>query len=100
MIEKAKGLIFDLDGTIIDSSWVWDMVDIKFLGDRGFQVPEDYVETISPMGAENAAVYTIERFGLYKERPEDLVREWFDMAKKNTRTRFNVSPMQKLLLRK
>ena len=36
------------------------MVDIKFLGDRGFQVPEDYVETISPMGAENAAVYTIE----------------------------------------
>ena len=61
MIEKAHGLIFDLDGTIIDSSWVWDMVDIKFLGDRGFQVPEDYVETISPMGAENAAVYTIER---------------------------------------
>ena len=33
MIEKAQGLIFDLDGTIIDSSWVWDMVDIKFLGD-------------------------------------------------------------------
>ena len=32
MIEKAQGLIFDLDGTIIDSSWVWDMVDIKFLG--------------------------------------------------------------------
>ena len=49
MIEKAQGLIFDLDGTIIDSSWVWDMVDIKFLGDRGFQVPEDYVEAISPM---------------------------------------------------
>ena len=94
MIEKAQGLIFDLDGTIIDSSWVWDMVDIKFLGDRGFQVPEDYVETISPMGAENAAVYTIERFGLYKFA-NGLI--W---QKKNTRTRFNVSPMQKLLLRK
>ena len=33
---KIDSIIFDLDGTIINSSWVWDMVDIKFLGDRGF----------------------------------------------------------------
>ncbi len=100
MIEKAQGLIFDLDGTIIDSSWVWDMVDIKFLGDRGFQVPEDYVETISPMGAENAAVYTIERFGLYKERPEDLVREWFDMAKKEYKDKVQCKPYAKTFIKK
>lgn len=37
--ENYKGYIFDLDGTILDSSWVWDMVDIKFLGDRGYDVP-------------------------------------------------------------
>lgn len=79
--ENIKGAIFDLDGTLLDSSWVWDMVDIKFLGDRGFDVPEDYVETISPMGAERAAVYTIERFGL-NENPDDIVREWIEMAKK------------------
>ena len=36
--ENYKGYIFDLDGTILDSSWVWDMVDIKFLGDRGYDV--------------------------------------------------------------
>lgn len=80
-LQNIEGAIFDLDGTVLDSSWVWDKVDIKFLGDRGFQVPDDYVEAISPLGAERAAVYTIERFGL-NEDPQDVVREWLNMAKK------------------
>lgn len=80
-LENIEGAVFDLDGTVFDSSWVWDKVDVKFLGDRGFDVPDDYVETISPLGAERAAVYTIERFGL-NENPDDIVREWIEMAKK------------------
>ncbi len=80
-LDNIKGAIFDLDGTMLDSAWVWDQVDGDFLGARGFTVPEDYVDMIAPMGAESAAVYTIERFGLYHENPEDIVREWFDMAK-------------------
>ena len=64
MFKNTKGIILDLDGTVLDSSWVWDKVDVKFLGDRGFDVPKDYVESISPMGAQKAAVYTNERFGL------------------------------------
>lgn len=82
LLNKYNGFIFDLDGTILDSSWVWDIVDVKFLGDRGYDVPSDYVESISPLGAYRAAVYTIERFGLLDEKPEDLVREWFSIAKK------------------
>ncbi|MFR6563235.1 MAG: hypothetical protein ACLUR5_16040 [Eubacterium ventriosum] len=39
---------------LLDSSWVWEKVDEKFLGDRGFQVPDDYVDEISPLGAERA----------------------------------------------
>lgn len=45
----------------------------KFLGYRGFQVPDDYVDEISPLGAERAAVYTIERFGLNEDK-DDIVR--------------------------
>lgn len=81
LFENIEGVIFDLDGTLLDSSWVWDMVDVKFLGDRGFDVPDNYVEEISPLGAERAAVYTIEKFGL-DENPDDIVREWIDMAKR------------------
>lgn len=69
---------------ILDSSWVWDMVDIKFLGDRGYDVPEDYVESISPLGAYKAAVYTIDRFNLHGEKPEELVGNGLTWQRKNT----------------
>ena len=55
-LKNIEGAVFDLDGTLLDSSWVWEKVDEKFLGDRGFQVPDDYVDEISPLGAERAAV--------------------------------------------
>lgn len=98
-LSDIEGAIFDLDGTLLDSSWVWDMVDIKFLGDRGFDVPNDYVEAISPMGAERAAVYTIERFGL-DENPDDIVREWIDMAKKEYALDVVCKPFAKEFLEK
>lgn len=84
-LKNIEGAVFDLDGTLLDSSWVWEKVDEKFLGDRGFQVPDDYVDEISPLGAERAAVYTIERFGLNEDK-DDIVREWIEMAKKEYAT--------------
>lgn len=81
ILKGIKGAIIDLDGTILDSAWVWDKVDEEFLGKRGFDVPENYVEMISPMGATKAAIYTKETFGLHNEEIDDIVREWFDMAK-------------------
>lgn len=80
MIKDFKGAIFDLDGTVLDSNWVWEQIDIDFLGARGIEVPGDYMETIAHLGAHATAVYTIDRFGL-NEKPEDLVSEWVDMAK-------------------
>lgn len=47
---KIKGVIFDLDGTLIDSMWVWDQVDKDFLGARGFEVPLDYQKEIQALG--------------------------------------------------
>ncbi|MDP4120425.1 MAG: HAD family phosphatase [Bacillota bacterium] len=74
-----KGAIFDLDGTLLDSMDVWRKLDIDFLGKRGLEVPDDYVETITPMGFHEAAKYTIKRFGL-DENPDDIVNEWYDMS--------------------
>ena len=74
-----KGAIFDLDGTILDSSWVWEKIDREFLGGRGIDVPEDYVENIAPLGFYGAAVYTINRFG-FEDKPEELMKIWGEMA--------------------
>lgn len=76
---EIKGVIFDLDGTLLDSMWVWERVDEEFLGRRGYDVPEDYQRKIAAMGFLETAEYTIERFGL-KEKAEDVIREWNDMV--------------------
>lgn len=96
-LKNIEGAVFDLDGTLLDSSWVWEKVDEKFLGDRGFQVPDDYVDEISPLGAERAAVYTIERFGLNEDK-DDIVREWIEMAKKEYATEVACKPYAKEFL--
>ena len=99
-LDEIKGAIIDLDGTILDSAWVWDKVDEEFLGARGFDVPENYVETISPMGAKKAAIYTKEEFGLDDENIEDIMAEWFEMAKHEYRDDVSCKPFAKEYIKK
>ena len=59
---KIEGVIFDLDGTLLDSTWVWSQIDTDFFEKRGFEVPKDYSTAIMAMGFEEVAKYTIKRF--------------------------------------
>ena len=75
-----KGAIFDIDGTLLESLYVWHRVDEIFLNRRGFEVPPDYSEAVTSLGFRKTAEYTIERFGL-SETPEALMDEWRELAK-------------------
>ena len=35
MLEKIQSVIFDLDGTLVDSMWLWHDIDVEFLEKRG-----------------------------------------------------------------
>lgn len=70
-----KAVIFDFDGTIADSTYVWKKVDEDFFRARGMAVPEDYVDAISTMSFVNGAVYTKEKYNL-PETVEDIMAEW------------------------
>ena len=80
-LKKIKGAVFDLDGTLLDSMHVWSEVDRIFFERRGMVIPPDYVEAIAPLGFPGAAAYTVERFG-FKEKQEDIIKEWFELAGK------------------
>ena len=75
MLENIKGIIFDLDGTILDSCSIWGDVDEEFFKKRGLEVPADYGEAIGHIGLDKAADYTISRFNL-NEKKEDIIKEW------------------------
>lgn len=70
-----KAFLFDFDGTIADSNYVWKKVDEDFFKARNMSVPKDYVENISTMSFESGAIYTKEKYNL-KESIEEIMKEW------------------------
>ena len=57
-------ILWDVDGTLLDSTDVWHAIDVEFLEKRGLSMTQDYGEAVSVMHLQQAAVYTIERFSL------------------------------------
>lgn len=79
-MDKISGAIIDMDGTILDSMGTWEKIDRGFLSERrGIAVPDDYMNTITPMSYRETALYTIARFNL-PDTPEALMAEWDEMA--------------------
>ena len=72
---KAEALIFDVDGTLLDSMTVWNQADTVFLNSRGFEVTPDYTDYVKSVRIEDAAVYTRDRYNL-PDTPEQIMAEW------------------------
>lgn len=71
--------IFDLDGTLLDSTWVWEKIDVDFLAKRGLEVTPDYMQEIRNHNFITGSRYVVEKFGL-KESHEEIAAEWLAMA--------------------
>ena len=59
-----QGVIFDLDGTLLDSMPVWETVDQRFLRENGIEPPADISETVKTMSIYDAACLFVNRFSL------------------------------------
>lgn len=79
MLENIEAVIFDLDGTLIDSMWVWKEIDIEYLRQKGHELPDDLQHHIEGMSFTETAVYFKERFRL-RGTIEEIKREWHSMA--------------------
>ncbi len=86
-----KGIIFDLDGTLVDSMWMWRAIDIEYLARFGLELPDDYQKSIEGLSFHEVAVYTKERFGI-PDDPEKMKQDWNEMAIEFYRTRVPVKP--------
>ena len=84
-------LIFDMDGTLIDSNGIWKDVDIAFLKKRGFAYTRAYYEGVAHTIFPLAAKFTKEYCHL-SESTEEIMAEWMEMAGDAYATRVPVKP--------
>ena len=59
-----KGAIFDLDGTLLDSMFIWDTIGEDYLRSLGKEPHEDLKETFMTLTLEEAAEYYREHYGV------------------------------------
>lgn len=77
---ELEGVIFDLDGTMVDSMGLWHEIDVEYLGARGiYELPESLEADIEGMSFSETAVYFKETFHL-SDSLETIKQEWNAMA--------------------
>ena len=82
---KINGVIFDMDGTLIDSMGIWYRIDREFLRENGIiDPPEDISDRMKKMTIDESSAYFISEFGLdctkdyVIKRIEELVRREYE----------------------
>ena len=79
MWRDKKGAIFDMDGTLMDSMWIWRDIDIEYLGRFGIALPEDLQAKIEGLSFAETAVYFQGHIGI-TDSIEKIQSDWNDMA--------------------
>ena len=82
MFTNIKGAIFDLDGTLVDSMWIWEQIDIDYLNEKGYEMPHNLKDEINHLSFQETAVYFKNRFHL-ADSLDEIMDTWYNMAYKH-----------------
>ena len=78
-------VLFDLDGTLVNSMGMWKRVDVIYLGGFGLDVPEDLQKALEGLSYNQTAVYFKKRFGI-RQSTDEIKQIWHELAKDQYRT--------------
>lgn len=79
IFQGIEAVLFDLDGTLIDSMWIWEDIDREYLGKFGIDLPDDLEEMVQGMSFSETAEYFKKRFHI-PQPLEEIKGEWNRMA--------------------
>lgn len=79
MLRNIEAVIFDLDGSLVDSMWMWQEIDREYLGRFGIDLPDNLQSAIEGMSFSETAVYFKERFSI-PDSLEQMKNDWNRMA--------------------
>lgn len=80
MLDGIKAVLFDLDGTLVDSMWMWGAIDVEYLGRHGLEVPAGLQQAIEGMSFSETAIYFKERFCL-PDSLDVIKADWISMSR-------------------
>lgn len=86
-----QGVIFDLDGTLLDSTGMWRRVDGRLMAHYGKEVPPDLSETVQRMSIEEFSQFFVEEFDL-PVTPEQIAQQVADMVAEEYREKLQLKP--------
>lgn len=78
-MNNIKAAIFDLDGTLVDSMWVWQQIDIDYLSKKGHAVPNNLNDEITHLSFTQTAEYFKNKFSI-DDSVEEIMNTWNTMA--------------------
>lgn len=79
ILKDIDAVIFDLDGSLVDSMWLWRAIDIEYLGKFGIALPEDLQSRIEGMSFSETAVFFKENFPI-TDSLDEIKAAWNRMA--------------------
>lgn len=79
MLENIDAVIFDMDGSLVDSMWLWKEIDVEYLGGFGIPLPEDLQARIEGMSFHETALYFKEHFPI-EDSLDKIKADWNRMA--------------------
>lgn len=79
ILDRVDAVLFDLDGTVVDSMGIWLDIDKEYFSKYDMVLPSDYQKQIEGLSFYETAVFTHDRYFPWIS-VEDLMKSWNVMA--------------------
>ena len=80
MLKDIDAIIFDIDGTLIDSMWIWTNIDELFLEKYNLKEPPNFHAGMEGKSYSETAQYFLDIFPELTHTRQELEDEWYQMA--------------------
>ena len=80
ILKNIEAIIFDLDGSLVDSMWIWPEVDEEYFVKYGLTKPEGFYEEMEGKSYTEVAQLYLDTFPQLPCTIDEIKQEWNDMT--------------------